>query len=299
MAKNVIFLGVNPDENIIKVLKKSNKYFECHNVLVSRINDMLWIFSSLEDLMPQTVEKFGSGHMFPILEANTELESSIQLCKLGFYKHAFIALRNALELGLLSVYWDIDDKSHVNIQKWLYSFEYTPFRKKTVAPKLKTNPNIKKFDGKHGIFVEIDKLFGELSDFVHTKGRHHSSIDLGNANFNQFNEKSLLTWIGFMNRVIKYIAAIHVLKYPIALQYTPIEQKFGLNLPAGYFLEPHQSEKLKQFFKEDDDKFSKDLQEISDNDPEAQSLREGILQRPDISQEKLQQQSDEFWKSHT
>ncbi|MEM4391528.1 MAG: hypothetical protein QXG67_01930, partial [Candidatus Nitrosotenuis sp.] len=130
---------VNSDENILKVLKQSNDYLEANKKLYLRIDEMVWIHRSLSDLVPQTLENLGSGHIFPLLESEYELESSIELCKLGFYKHALIALRNVLELGLLSVYWDIDGKSHIDIRNWLFSIEPTPF-KNTVFTKLRTNP---------------------------------------------------------------------------------------------------------------------------------------------------------------
>ncbi len=285
----------NSDERILQVLEESNEYLESKNEISSKIKEIVWIFRYLEDLMPQTVEKVWSGHMFPLVEANIELESSIELCKLGFYKHALIALRNILELGLLSVYWDIDGKSHVDIQNWLYSFELTPFRKKTVFPKLKTNQNIKYFDDKHKIFDDIDNLFGALSNFVHTKGRSHSSMDLGNANFNRFNEKSLLNWLEFMIKVVKFIVIIHVLKYPVALQYTPLDQKFGLNGPAGGFLEPRQSEAIKQFLDED---ILETLQAISNSCDEAIAMVQWVNEQPDITDKEMQTQVKEFEKKY-
>lgn len=285
---------INSDEIIMDVLNQSNDYLKLNNELSYKIRKIIWVFNSIEDLVPKPLEKIMTGHMFPIAEANFELENSIALCKLGFYKHALIALRNVLELGLLSVYWDIDDKSHLNIQKWLYSFDNTPF-KNTIFKKLTTNENIEKFDKTHNFFSDIDILFGQLSNFVHTKGRFHSSNDLANANFNRFNEKSFLTWLKFMEKTAQFVVIVHILKYPVALQHTPVEQKFGLNGPVGLFLVPRQSEEIKQFL---DEKILKTLQEISDNDPEALSLVEWIDKRPDISREEMEAQVKEFEKKY-
>lgn len=285
---------INSDEIIMDALEQSNNYLKLNNELSFKITKIIWVFQSLEDLVPQPLEKFMTGHMFPIAEANFELENSIALCKLGFYKHAFIALRNVLELGLLSVYWDIDDKSHLNIQKWLYSFENTPF-KNAVFKKLTTNENFKKFNETHNFFNDIDTLFGQLSDFVHTKGRSHSSNALANSNFNRFNERSFLGWLKFMEKTVQFVVIVHILKYPVALQYIPVEQKFGLNGPVGLFLRPNQSEEIKQFL---DEKIVKTLQEISDNDPQALSLVEWIDKHPDISKEELEAQVKEFEKKY-
>jgi len=285
---------INSDEKILQVLKESNDYVQSHEETSSKIKETLSIFNHIEDLIPQTVEKVLSGHMFPVIEAGIELESSVELCKLGFYKHAMIALRNTLEMGILSVYWDIEGKSHTHIQNWLHSLVDTPW-KRTVFQKLKTNQNIKNFDDKHNILDYFDDLFKELSNFVHTKGRIHSSMDLGNANFNRFNEKSFLRWMDFTRKVVTFIIIIHVLKYPIALQYTPLDQKFGFNGPIGGFLEPYQSEAIRKFLEKD---IVKTLQEISDSDDEATSIAQSINERPDITENEMREQEKELEKTH-
>lgn len=73
----------------------------------------------LPEIIWQPASKIFSGHIFPILEATSDVESSKIFAELGFYKYAQIALRNALELGVLSIYWDKEDKAHIDIQKWL------------------------------------------------------------------------------------------------------------------------------------------------------------------------------------
>ena len=279
LQKSPILL-LNSDENILKILKQSNAYLETYKAKAEKIQENLWIQRSLTDLVPETLDNFWSGHIFPLTEAEYELESSVEFCKLGFYKHAIAALRNVLELGLLSVYWDIEGKSHIDIQKWLGSNEPTPF-KQIVFEKLKTNPNIKSFDDKHKLFDETAELYKELCDYAHTKGLHFSSHKLSKSNINTFNEESLRKWLDFMCRAIKTIVTFHILKYPVALQYTPIDNKFGLNGPVGGFLNPGQVEKIKKLFNSE---WLKTLQEISNNDPEAKSLAEWINKKPDITE---------------
>ena len=286
---------LNSDEIILQVLKESNNYFESKNEISSKVNRIIWILRSMEDLLPQTVESFWSGHMLPMIEASYELESSVQLCKFGFYKHALIALRNTLELGLLSIYWDLEDKSYVEIQEWLHSHKPTPFKKDVIA-KLKTNQHIKTFDDKHNFFNEVNSLFGELSNFAHTRGKDHSNIDLSNSNVNSFNEKSLLKCIDFLPKVVKIVVIIHILKYPIAFQHTPFDQKFGLNIPAGGYLEPDQSKTIKKFLDED---VLKTLQAISDSDHIAVEKAKWINRQPDITKEEMQKQVDKFNREHS
>ncbi len=285
---------INSDENILQVFEKSKEYLKSNNNLSCTIEEILWIFRALEDLLPQTLENMWSGHMFPLVEANSDLENSIQLCKFGFYKSAIIALRNVLELGLLSVYWDIEGKSHVDIQKWFRSIEKTPF-KKTIFTKLKTNQNIKTFDDKHKIFDDVKMLFKQMSNFTHTRGHYHSGQDLARSNTNRFNEQALLKWSELMIKVVKPVVALHILKYPIALQHTPIDQKFGLNGLVGTFLQPYDAERIRKFLDKD---VLNILQEISDNDSEAISLAQGVNELPDISDEEFNAQIEEFEKTH-
>ena len=285
---------VNSDKLLLQILDESNRYLELKTEISSKIGQAALIFRFMEELLPQTVEKFWSGHMFPLTEANHELENSIQLCKMGFYKHALTALRSTLELGLLSVYWDLEDQGHVKMQKWLRSHEYTPSNK-SVIESLKTNKNIKAFDAKHNFFKDIKSLF-ELSSYVHTRGVDYSYNDLSNGGKNRFKETSFLKWLDFFLRVVKIVVISHVLKYPIALQYTPLDQKFGLNLPAGGFLEPYQSEAIKEFLDED---VVKTLQTISDSDDTAVTEAKLINAQPDITTEEMQKQVDEFNKEYT
>lgn len=94
-----------------------------------------------------------------------------------------------------------------------------------------------------------------------------------------------------MTRVTKFVVILHILKYPVALQHTPIEQKFGINGPAGGFFEPYQTERIKQFLGKD---VIITLQEISNNDPTAISRAKWVNEQPDITYEELQIQMGEI-----
>jgi len=294
VAKNTLHL-LHSDKLIMEILNASNRYLEQHAEVREKIEEYDWIFRSLFELIPETVENFWSGHVFPVTEAEYELECSIVLCKLGFYKHAIASLRNVLELGLLSVYWDIDDKSHIDIQNWLKSVESTPFRK-DVFKKLKTNPNIKTLDEKQQIFEKTTALYTRLSNFSHTKGFGYSSRKLNKhrSNVNSFNEDSLKKYLDLMRGVVEIVTVFHILKYPVGLQETPIEQKFGLNGPAGGFIQPHQVKRIKRLVSK---RILEDLQEISDNDSDAMAMTKWVNGRPDITEAEFLAQIEKGDKS--
>lgn len=280
------------EENIDEVVAATAKFFDEHSEYARIIDDYISVFHNISDLIPATVDNFWSGNLFPYTEAEYELHSSVYFATRGFYKHALNSLRSVLELGLLSVYWDIQDKSHIEIQEWLHSKEDTPFRRK-IQKRLLENENIKKFDEEGGFFAQLDDIYKKLSSFTHTKGARYSSRALTVSNFNTFQEKSLKYWVRSLQQVIRLVMALHILKYPVAYQYTPIDDKFGLNGPAGGFWNPRQAERVKEIFDEETNAL---LQKISDADPDAIALAEWVQNFPDITEEEFEQQSIDFEK---
>ena len=95
-------------------------------------------------------------------------------------------------------------------------------------------------------------------------------------------------WVRSLQEVIRLVMILHILKYPVAYQYTPIEEKFGLNGPAGGFLNPQQVERVKAIFDEETNVL---LQNISDADPEAIEIAQWVQSFPDITEEEFEQQS--------
>ena len=283
---------VNSPENFIGVLEITEKYLGKNINFADEINEYIWRFRSLFDLIPHTVEKLFSGHVFPFTEAEYELEGSVAFVEMGYYKHAIATLRNVLELGLLSVYFDVDDRSEVDIKNWLRSAEPTPFRK-AVEVKLASHPNVQYFSERYPLFNKLSSLYGKLCDYSHTRGAKFSSHKLSHSNTNQFSETSFHLWFSLMKEVVEILAILHLLKYPIGLQHTPIEDKFGINGPVGSFLSPCKSDNLKKII---DRNALIILQEISDNDHDVKGVLEWIHSFPDITREELVQQFEDHDK---
>ncbi len=280
------------EEHVDEVVVATDTFFADNPEYAHRIESYVDVFRLIMDLIPATVDNFWSGNLFPYTEAEYELNSSVYFAIRGFYKQALNSLRSVLELGLLSVYWDIEDKSHIAIQEWLQSKEDTPFRHK-IQKRLLEHKNIKRFDDEAGFFTQLDALYKKLSSFTHTKGARYSSRALSISNYNTFNEKSLKYWARSLQEVIRLVMMLHILKYPVAYQYTPVDEKFGLNSPIGGFLNPHQVERVKEIF---DEKTNTLLQTISDADPEAIEVAKWVNSHPDITEEEYEQQAIDFDK---
>ena len=287
-----LLFTLQSEKNSLQVLELTNAYLNSNKEVAEKIGDILCAYRVIIDLLPQTLKNKTSGHTIPIIESEYELECSIQLCKLGYYKHAIIALRNVLELGTLSIYWDRDGNSHINIREWVSSNESTPFQSKVIKT-LKKHKRIALFDNKHNILQQTTNLFRELSDFSHTKGLFYSGVDLGNSNINTFNEESVRTWFQYMERMVKIVITLHILQYPIGLQNIDLWSKFGLNPPAGGFLTPSDAVPIRRCLDSD---VLETLQAISDTDPDATSIAQQINDMPDLTEEQIRAQEEEMDK---
>ena len=204
----------------IEVLNETQEFLENHPDINEKIQELSWIYHSLHNVIPTTSESFWSGHNFPYSESWEEIQISFNLVCFGLYKQAMVSLRGALELGLLSVYYNINDDGHIVVKKWLSSAETkeanTPYFK-DVWKILAKNENIEKFQQKLDIKQRLLNL-GYLHNYVHTKG-HIYSNKLGKfkSNFQTFEKDFILKWLSALEEIIILVMTLHLLKYPAGL----------------------------------------------------------------------------------
>jgi hypothetical protein len=105
----------------IEVYKQTENYFTENPDVKSRIEELGWVYHTVGMIIPQNFENLWSGHFFPFIESWEELQVSFNLICFGLYKQAFVSLRSGLELGLLSVYYNINDDGHNTVKDWLKS----------------------------------------------------------------------------------------------------------------------------------------------------------------------------------
>jgi hypothetical protein len=264
------------------IVAATKTFLESNEHKKTAILHYLDAFSTLQDAIPQTHENWASWHGFPIQEAYQELFNSVAFCLVGEYRYAFIALRSVMELGLLSVYFDRDDQAHETIVSWAESLEDTPRFKKLWAC-IEGVANVKLYDGRFDLRGRLLADQKDLHNFVHSKGIQYSSSseDLGFIRFLvkgsvpsgkwltgefrpfHFDEQRLEGWLAAAGSVVHDIAVIHLLKYPLAMQYFTLED-LGSRRPAGGLLSYGQSTELKRILADDEKAF---LQHLSDNDP--------------------------------
>ena len=271
---------------LARVHKATDECFNRNDALKQRLDDVYWAFQALCDLIPQTWNKLFSGHFFPITQAETELQNCATLAHIGFYHHAIAGLRWVLELGMLSVYWDRADNAEQVIQSWLRSKTTTPFRRR-IRKGLKEIPNVALYCQQSAFLQDFDEMYEHLSKYQHNRGIRYSSRYWNDGNVIRFREAPLMYWAILAYKVVRLVTVAHLLKYPVGLQETLIDQKFGLNPPMGGMLNPWQADRLRSLLGSDE--LAK-LQAISDADPEARELAAHVAAMPDITTEQREQQ---------
>lgn len=274
-----------PDKSI-KVYKETEKYFESNPEIKKRIEELGWIYHTVGKIIPHSVQNFWSGHYLPFIDSWEELQVSFTQICFGLYKQAFVSLRSGLELGLLSVCFNINDDGHNAVQEWLNSNADTP-RAKKIWRILRQNDNIQKFDDKHNL-KQVHEDLGYLHDYVHTKGANYSnSMGLIKSNSQTFEKKLISKWLSSYADIISLVSTLHLLKYPISVIRFDYSRKFGIDIPSFGGLDEYSIDKIASILP---DKYLEDIEFIAKDDPTAQKTINEISSMPDMTDEQVEEQ---------
>jgi len=280
----------------IDVQHETQNFLENNHEIKEKISELSWIYHSLHNVIPTTTESFWSGHNFPYSESWEEIQISYSLVCFGLYKQAMVSLRSALELGLLSVYYNINDDGHIVVKKWLSSAETkeanTPFFK-DIWKILAKNEEIKQFQQKLDIKQRLLNL-GYLHNYVHTKG-HIYSNKLGKfkSNFQTFEKEIFLKWLDTLEEIIIVVMTLHLLKYPMGLIRYDYGVKFGIDIPSFSHLQEPDIQRLKKYLPKH---YFELLENISKNHIETKEFLDWVESHPDMSEEDVENQIVELDK---
>jgi hypothetical protein len=278
-----------PDKSI-EVYKVTEKYFETNPEIKKRIEELGWIYHTVGMIIPQNFENFWSGHYFPFIESWEELQVSFTQICFGLYKQAFVSLRSGLELGMLSVYFNINDDGHNAVKEWLQAKD----KKEADTPSAKTiwkillqNNNIRKFNEKNDLET-VHKNLGYLHNYVHTKGAKHSNrMGLPKSNYQTFEEKLISKWLKSYTDIISLVITLHLLKYPISVIRFDYSKKFGIDIPSFGGLEEYNIDKIALILP---DKYLKDVELIAKEDTTTQETIQEISAFPDMTEKQVEEQ---------
>ena len=255
---NRLFLLSNDYTNVENTYKLTEEYLLNHKSVVEKIECLQSSYHLILEIIPETLQKLGSGHTFPYFESYHEFENSLLLGLQGFYRHSFYGLRSMIELGVLTIFYDREGNAGKEIRDWLMSNEETPWFKEM----LKRIFNIIQFKEYNKIFAlknELQSLYSEISDWVHVRGLKFSSRELNMSNVNNFIQKSFELYVNLLERSIIALTQLFLLHFPLGCQGVPYAVADEI---AGGFVTDHQSNLIQCIIsKERREK----LKELSDN----------------------------------
>jgi len=285
-----------PDKSI-EVYKQTEKHFNENPEVKKQIEELGWTYHTIGMIIPQNFENLWSGHFFPFIESWEELQVSFNLVCFGLYKQAFVSLRSGLELGLLSVYYNISDDGHNAVKDWINSKNIreanTPNADK-IWKILLSNENIKKFNDKHNLRETFDNL-GYLHNYVHTKGAKHSNrMGLLKSNCQTFESKLIDKWLISYADIISLVCSLHLLKYPIAVIRFDYSKKFGIDIPSFGGLEEFNIDKFTKILP---NQYLTDIGVIANEDHTTQQTIKEISSLPDMSELQIEEQIINLEKS--
>lgn len=278
-----------PDKSI-EVYKQTEKYFEENPEIKNRIEELGWIYHTVGMIIPQNFENLWSGHYFPFIDSWEELQVSFTQICFGLYKQAFVSLRSGLELGMLSVYFNINDDGHNAVKEWLQAKDKkeadTPFAK-AIWKILLQNDNIRKFNEKHDIET-VHKNLGYLHNYAHTKGAKYSNrMGLLKSNSQTFEAKLISKWLESYADITSLVSTLHLLKYPISVVRFDYSKKFGIDIPSFGGLEEYNIDKIASILP---DKYLEDIELIAKEDLTTQETIQEISAFPDMTEEQVEEQ---------
>gem|GEM_PF-5882786 len=195
-----------------------------------------------------------------------------------------------MELGLLGVYFAVEDMEHIEIQDWLRSNEGTPFMRR-MTERFFNIDQFKQFNDRFGLVDRLLSSYSELGGFIHTRGYLYSPMKHSGSNVNRFQPTALEMYFESMTRVVTDIITVMLIKYPIGMIPLHLDQKFGFNGPAGGLLNAGQQEAVIEILEPEEREY---LEKVAADDPDVQGIVEQIDAMPDVTQEQL----DEQWARH-
>lgn len=273
----------------VKVVELSELYLRENEAIRSLISNVSWSYFSISKSIPQTSENLWSGHFFPYIESTEELQVSINLALMGLYKQAFSSLRCALEVGMLSVYYNINDDGHRAVKDWIASkdsHEANTPRAKKIWKILRSNTSIRKFDDKFKLRDDFEEL-GFLHNYVHTKGHRYSNcVGLKKSNYQTFESGVFDAWCESFTKVVLLLIKLHMLKYPITVVEFDWSTKVGIDNPFPV-LDKHEIDRIKRLLTNDE--FA-EIKQCFSEDAQSQELFEYIRNLPDLREEEVEEQ---------
>ena len=269
-----------------------------HDVTASHISLLFFISQSEE---ASTVRDFFSHHDLPIVESFHDLDASIELAKLGFFKQSVASLRMGFDNGLLSAYFGTVGYDTSEFRQWIHSKQSTPRRDARFWTPIRQLPGAAGFYDKFSFKDTINRISRQLNDYVHTKGFLYSTRgELQRIIRTQNPNVDYDTWYEMFVGVTRVVVTLQLLVRPKLAVVVPIEyllRKFGSQdaVPFCGVLLGDYSDQIKLCVGQDEYSY---LSTISATAPEVDDVWKYFKSCPDLEDDEIRKINFKFWKSN-
>jgi hypothetical protein len=254
-------------------------------------------------LLASSRSDFGSLErvwLFPVAEAQSELELAFRAAISGMYKSVHDHLRRAIEITVVGSYFLMDHVSEADARSWLRSKGKTPPFTRAISGLLK-NDRFAALDSASDWADEIKQFYWYLSDAIHVRGSQYS-LQAMQPSPNIYNgiptlgysEKHLSYSLDQYITAVSHILVCRAAENPIILVGLPLEEKFGINGPISGFFENHEAEKAWRIIHGSTITY---FNRLVESDREVCAIKDWINELPDISEDEFKQQLDKFQKN--
>ena len=287
-------------ENIDKNYQEIESYMKkkaYHDMIGSYIRLLFFISQSEE---AGNVREFFSGRELPIVESFHDLDASVELAKLGFFKQAVASLRMGLDNGLLSAYWNVVGYDTPEFRRWIHSKENTPRRDARFWTPIRQLPGVERFYESFSFENTINTVSRQLNDYVHTKGFLYSTwgefqrtIRTQNANVD------CDTWYEMFVGTTRVVVTLQLLVRPKLAIVVPDEyllRKFGSHdeMPFCGVLFGDYSDQIRLCVGKAE---YSEISTIADTTPEVEDVWTYLESCPDLKDDEIRKINYKFWKS--
>lgn len=277
--------GAKEDENMKKTLNEFSQGISAY----TQFQDILYI------TFRETDHEINRHYCY--------YESLVYLREIGAcfldknYLAAFTLLRPFMELAILHLYWFMrcEEKGYHPYYQWLNGTEEKPSFKHMFDYVFENLPTRDYVDSKRVSHLReiLQKIYRMLCAYNHTPKIEESIVTLGGGQY----RLSLFTFFYFLfwaNMLLRQLVYLYVLVYPMSL--FPVEgyKKWGFNGPVGIFIDPVNFAHIRSFLGE---KNLSRLQEQLEVFPQVQDLVDDFEQRPDLSEEEIEESWRKFESS--
>jgi len=272
-----------------------NRYENSETLEISRC----FFDYDLLDAAPSDGDSFIKLGLFPWIESSNELEKSLSLIMLSFYKNSYDSMRRALELIVVGAFFVLDNIEIDKARSWLKSTNNTPNFKRMIEKLIKHEPYAS-CQHKCEFSEYLLNLYYKFSDYIHVKGMEKSQRKIKSST-NRFNDVELLEFsekpckvsLDLFIETVQAISLICALTTPRLLVGFDLEKKFGLNPPLSGFFDYAQAERLHLLIPE---QFRLVVDDLENNDDRVKGVVKWIESLPDITQEEFTRQCEDFKK---